>query len=120
MAGRPRYTTGSDNEKVSVKRNPNRDDIPGEYIGKFDGDLTVNPNFCLGSADLREDRRINCFCSRSAPVLYTVINGVIGVWRFESSREHNESTGRGEMIYPPDVTGQFQIERHGYPVKAQI
>jgi hypothetical protein len=24
------------------------------------------------------------------------------------------------MIYPPDVTGQFQIERHGYPVKAQI
>jgi len=24
------------------------------------------------------------------------------------------------MIYPPAVTGQFQIERHGYPVNVQI
>lgn len=38
LTGRPRYTTGSGNEKVPIKQNPNCDDIPGEYIGKFDGD----------------------------------------------------------------------------------
>ena len=55
--------------------------------------LTVNPSCCLGPKGLWKTGILTVRYSRSAPDLYTVINGVSGVWRFESSREYNEPTG---------------------------